>query len=140
MTGRQVSLANITQVADHTITKHPGDTLHLTIQFSYQGPGNWTDTLYVNLYQYTLGIINGVDGWQKTQDVSVTDPALDIPVTKQVTFDYPIPSGRSGGFGIEVSLQNYGDAIYLDVAGHTGCVIIPSQASTITNLTVVSFT
>lgn len=137
----QASLANITQVADHTINKNPGDTLTLVVGFNYQGPGNWQDNFYVNLYQYTLGVINQVNNWQQLFPVTVTDPALNTPVAKEVTLNYVIPSGRTGGFGVMVYLVNDEGAgvIYLDVTAHTGCVIIGSNASVISNLTIASY-
>ena len=137
----QVSLANITQAVTQTVTKKPGDKLHLVINFNYQGPGNWSDQLYVNLYQYTFGVVDEVSasGWAQQFPVSVTDASLDTPVSKQITIDYVIQSGRTGGYGVMVYLVNNKDAgvIYMDVAAHTGCVIIstaaaPSAAPTLT--------
>jgi hypothetical protein len=129
----QVSLANIPLIVTQTVTKKPGDKLHLTIQFSYQGPGNWSDQLYVNLYQYTDYVVNQVSaaGWAQKFDVSVTDASPDTPVAKQVTVDYVIQSGRTGGYGVMVYLVNNKDAgvVYLDVAAHTGAVIISAAVT-----------
>ena len=123
------------------INKNAGDKLHINVQFAYQGPGDWTGDLYVNLYGKTLGIKNEVNGAEMRFPITVTARA-DTPVVQQVpTVDYTIPNrpGETLGLTVKITATNGLDALS-NIIDLDNVVVIASTTSVITNLTVVSYT
>lgn len=145
----RASLSNIHQdsikgVSNKQITKMPGDTLTLVVDYSYAGPGNWTDQFHVGLwYIGLLGVVVEVTntGWPQEFPVSYSEVA-QTPVALETTLPYKIQSGRNGNYGVLIYLVNNKDAgvIYLDVPAEDASIVnIGGTAATITGLTVVSF-
>ena len=109
-----------TVTAGQLIYKHQGDPMRIYLNFTYKGPGNWADVLKIHLYQYTALVLDRINGYEPSKQITVT-PAYADPTVLQAYIDIVLPN-RTGGFGIEAVLGN--QTTLCDVPGHTGVVII----------------
>jgi uncharacterized membrane protein len=118
------------------INKKAGDKLTVNVTFSYQGPGGYSDTLYVALYRKTLGVVDELGGGTAEMVFTVNDVA-DIAIVKSASAVITIPSDAAGNtYGLYAKLEKAGKySTYLD-----NVVVVASKESVISNVAIVSYT
>lgn len=81
----------------------PGDTVHVDVDFDYQGPA-WRETLYSALYGYTWGQIDEVAGGAGASAIDI--PYTPAPGIVRAYVLVPVPNRPGETFGIYAKLGN----------------------------------
>jgi hypothetical protein len=125
--------------AGQEITKSPGDTMTINVQYKYKGPGNWTKTLYANLAKDS----NEVSGTGVHASISVENASLYTPTTQLASITLTIPNRSDGPFDILVKIGDWVNLLGMPspllTARQNDVVNIRSEADTVSNLAVFSY-